>query len=58
MITIEDNGKGFDKNIENTTKSMGLRNLKNRVNYLKGTMEIHSDNQGTTINIELNIHGE
>ncbi|WP_426480509.1 tetratricopeptide repeat-containing sensor histidine kinase [Chryseobacterium sp. R2ACT005] len=58
MITIEDNGKGFDKNIENTTKSMGLRNLKNRVNYLKGTMEIHSDDQGTTINIELNIHGE
>jgi len=58
MITIEDNGKGFDKNIENTTKSMGLRNLKNRINYLKGTMEIHSDNQGTAINIELNIHGE
>ncbi|MDW9382999.1 ATP-binding protein [Chryseobacterium sp. JV558] len=58
LITIEDNGKGFDKNIENTTKSMGLRNLKNRVNYLKGKMEIHSDNQGTTINIELNTHGE
>jgi signal transduction histidine kinase len=58
LITIEDNGKGFDKNIENTTKSMGLRNLKNRVNYLKGKMEISSDNQGTTINIELNIHGE
>ncbi|MBB6329172.1 signal transduction histidine kinase [Chryseobacterium sediminis] len=58
LITIEDNGKGFDKNIENTTKSMGLRNLKNRVNYLKGTMEIHSDDQGTAINIELNIHGE
>lgn len=58
LITIEDNGKGFDKNIENTTKSMGLRNLKNRVNYLKGKMEINSDNQGTAINIELNIHGE
>lgn len=58
LITIEDNGKGFDKNIENTTKSMGLRNLKNRVSYLKGNMEIHSDDQGTAINIELNIHGE
>jgi signal transduction histidine kinase len=58
LITIEDNGKGFDKNIENTTKSMGLSNLKNRVNYLKGKMEIHSDHQGTAINIELNIHGE
>ncbi len=58
LITIEDNGKGFDKNIENTTQSMGLRNLNNRVNYLKGKMEINSDHQGTTINIELNIHGE
>jgi tetratricopeptide (TPR) repeat protein len=58
MITIEDNGKGFDKNIEKTSKSMGLLNLKNRVSYLKGKMEINSDQQGTAINIELNIHGE
>ncbi|MEE6127212.1 ATP-binding protein [Chryseobacterium arthrosphaerae] len=58
LITIEDNGKGFDKEIENTTKNMGLRNLKNRVNYLKGKMEVSSDSQGTTINIELNIDGE
>lgn len=58
LITIEDNGKGFDTDIEKTTKNMGLRNLKNRVNYLKGKMEISSDSQGTTINIELNIHGE
>ncbi len=58
LITIEDNGKGFDKDIENTTKNMGLRNLKNRVNYLKGKMEVSSDSQGTTINIELNIDGE
>ncbi|MGC5744315.1 sensor histidine kinase [Chryseobacterium sp. NFX27] len=58
MITIEDNGKGFDKKIEQTTKSMGLRNLKNRVNYLKGKMEVNSDSQGTTINIELNTNGE
>ncbi|MGK6341875.1 ATP-binding protein [Chryseobacterium sp. DT-3] len=58
MITIEDNGKGFDKKIEQTTKSMGLRNLKNRVNYLKGKMEVSSDSQGTTINIELSTDGE
>lgn len=58
LITIEDNGKGFDQHVEQTTKSMGLRNLKNRVNYLKGKMEISSDAQGTTINIELTIDGE
>ncbi|WP_326982622.1 sensor histidine kinase [Chryseobacterium sp. MYb264] len=54
MITVEDNGKGFDENIYKTSKSMGIRNLKNRVDYLKGSMEIHSDKEGTQINIELN----
>ncbi len=58
LITIEDDGKGFNKDIEKTTQSMGLRNLKNRVSYLKGKMEVNSDGQGTTINIELNIDGE
>ncbi|WP_294328216.1 tetratricopeptide repeat-containing sensor histidine kinase [uncultured Chryseobacterium sp.] len=58
FITIEDNGKGFESNKEQKTKSMGLHNLKNRVDYLKGNMEIISDNQGTTINIELSIDGE
>lgn len=58
FITIEDNGKGFESTKAQKTKSMGLRNLKNRVDYLKGTMEISSDSQGTTINIELNIDGE
>ena len=56
MITIEDDGKGFKEDIYKTTKSMGLRNLRNRVNYLKGKIEIDSDHEGTTINIELDTH--
>ncbi|WP_050019705.1 sensor histidine kinase [Chryseobacterium sp. P1-3] len=58
FITIEDNGKGFENSKVQNNKSMGLRNLKNRVDYMKGTMEVSSDSQGRTINIELNIHGE
>lgn len=58
LITIEDNGKGFNKERQEPVKGMGFLNLKNRVNYLKGKIEIHSDPQGTTINIELNTHGE
>lgn len=58
FITIEDNGKGFESHTRQKPKSMGLHNLRNRVDYLKGNMEISSDNQGTTINIELNIDGE
>lgn len=58
LITIEDNGKGFNKERQEPVKGMGFLNLKNRVNYLKGKIEIHSDPQGTTINIELSTHGE
>ena len=55
LITIEDDGKGFSQD-SSPTKSMGLHNLKTRVDYLKGKMEINSDDEGTAINIELNTH--
>lgn len=55
LITIEDDGKGFSQD-SSPTKSMGLHNLKTRVDYLKGKMEINSDHEGTAINIELNTH--
>ncbi|MCL1672449.1 sensor histidine kinase [Elizabethkingia ursingii] len=55
-ITIEDNGCGFDSgNIQNA-KGLGWSNIQNRVNYMKGKMDVDSIiHQGTTINIELNI---
>ncbi|WP_435525225.1 hypothetical protein [Chryseobacterium indoltheticum] len=55
LITIEDDGKGFSQD-PSQTKSMGFHNLKTRVDYLKGKMEINSDDEGTAINIELNTH--
>jgi len=55
LITIEDDGKGFSQD-SSPTKSMGLHNLKTRVDYLKGKMEINSDHEGTAINIELNTN--
>ncbi|MBB6369183.1 ATP-binding protein [Chryseobacterium shigense] len=56
MITVEDNGKGFKEEDYRKSKSMGLYNLKNRIDYLKGKMEINSDDEGTIINIELNTN--
>ena len=54
FITIEDNGIGFDTALLSTKRGMGLDNVKNRVEYLKGTTEIiSSPGEGTTINIEL-----
>jgi len=49
-LMIEDDGKGFDKNIE----GFGLKSIKNRVTYLNGKIKIDSNiNKGTTINIQI-----
>ena len=53
-ITVEDNGKGITESEMSKVKSLGLKNLQNRVDFLKGKMEIQSvQNEGTTINIEV-----
>ncbi|MBW8683851.1 tetratricopeptide repeat-containing sensor histidine kinase [Chitinophaga rhizophila] len=54
LITLEDDGKGFDTTI--SSKGIGLTNLRNRVGFLNGSIEITSViNEGTIINIELNV---
>ncbi len=56
FITVEDNGVGFKTNHTETRNGIGLLTIKNRVDYLNGTLEIHSiPQEGTTINIELNV---
>lgn len=56
FITLEDNGKGFDTSAIRSFKGIGLSNVKNRVDYLSGRLEINSTvNEGTSINIELNV---
>ncbi len=54
FITVEDNGKGFDPA---TVQSggIGLKNIRNRVEYFKGSLVIESSPEGTIINIELNV---
>lgn len=53
-ITVEDNGKGFDVNILDLKKGAGFSNIKYRVNYFKGTLDINSQpGNGTSVNIEL-----
>lgn len=53
VIHIEDDGIGF--NPEKKYKSMGLENIKSRVNYHKGTIDIDSrKDKGTSFIIHLN----
>jgi two-component system, NarL family, sensor kinase len=53
-ITVEDNGKGFNTSILQTSDGSGYRNLKNRVEYLNGTIDIQTaPDKGTSVNIEI-----
>ncbi len=50
-LKIKDNGKGFDfSEKHNDFKSLGLKTLKERTKFLKGTMKVDSEkNKGTTL---------
>lgn len=55
-IIVEDNGKGFDTSLPENGKGAGLTNIRSRVDYLKGRLDIHSEpGKGTLVNIELNL---
>lgn len=53
-VTIEDNGKGFDKNKVDIKAGIGLSNIYSRVEFLKGTVDIDStEGKGTLVAIHL-----
>ena len=55
-IVVEDNGKGFDTAILDTIKGAGWVNIRSRVEYLKGQLDVHAEpGRGTLVNIELNL---
>ncbi len=52
-ITIEDNGKGFDMAESGINKGAGLSNVRSRVSYLHGTMDVESARgKGTSVHID------
>ncbi|WP_412476245.1 tetratricopeptide repeat-containing sensor histidine kinase [Flavobacterium sp. TBRC 19031] len=56
LITVEDNGKGFDYKVLEKLEGLGIKNIKNRVELLDGTFDIQSQiGIGTIFNIELRI---
>lgn len=55
-ITVEDDGAGFDKQLVEQRKGIGLDNIRHRVGFLKGRLEIDTETgKGTTVNIEINV---
>jgi two-component system, NarL family, sensor kinase len=57
VISIEDNGIGFDKLQLNKFEGIGLKNIQTRVEFLRGKLEIDSQtNNGTSITIEIPVN--
>jgi two-component system, NarL family, sensor kinase len=53
-ITVEDDGKGFDTTTLKHEKGIGWTNIQNRIEFLKGKLDITSQpGKGTSVHIEL-----
>jgi two-component system, NarL family, sensor kinase len=56
LITVEDNGKGFDTALLNEAKGIGWTNIKYRLDYLKGKLDVQSQaGKGTSVNVEIKV---
>ncbi|MBO9674267.1 MAG: sensor histidine kinase [Sphingobacteriaceae bacterium] len=55
-VTVEDDGSGFDADVLKQSGGMGWPNIKNRVDFLKGRIDLQSNpGKGTSVMIEINI---
>ncbi len=53
-LIVEDDGRGFDPSRVNGHNGIGLENIRSRVEYLEGNMEIESNREeGSTFTIDL-----
>lgn len=51
-ITVQDDGQGFNLSTVERENGMGLKNVKDRILALKGTLDIQSNENGTSIYME------
>jgi two-component system, NarL family, sensor kinase len=55
-VIVEDDGVGFDKSIIETSKGAGWSNIRSRVDYLKGKLDVQSSTrQGTSVHLTFPI---
>jgi two-component system NarL family sensor kinase len=53
-IAVEDNGKGFNVEDLKNSRGSGWANIRSRVDYLKGKLDLNSEiGKGTSVNIEV-----
>ena len=52
--TIEDNGSGFDTSDKEKFEGIGLKNMRTRIEYLKGTIDVDSaPGHGTVVALHI-----
>ncbi|HEY3402356.1 MAG TPA: ATP-binding protein [Ohtaekwangia sp.] len=55
-VTVEDDGKGFDKGMLKQPTGMGWGNIQNRIEFLKGKLDVNTQpGKGTSVLIELTV---
>lgn len=55
-LTVEDNGKGFNPEDLGRVQGVGWMNIRSRVNYLGGTLDLRSKpGEGTSVSIECQL---
>jgi two-component system, NarL family, sensor kinase len=53
-VTLEDNGRGFNASAINSKEGIGLKNIKSRIQFLKGTIDFDSQpGKGTLVAIHI-----
>jgi len=58
-VTVEDDGKGFDTATLKMPGGMGWKNIRSRVEYLKGKMDVGPPrDKGHRENLKLNYYGQ
>jgi signal transduction histidine kinase len=55
VLLVEDNGTGFDSS---KTDGLGWKNIRHRVQYMEGKVNIDSNSNGTTVIIEIPLPNE
>jgi signal transduction histidine kinase len=54
-VIIDDDGNGVDTTNFSASASIGWNNIQKQIDFLKGTLDVHSKKEGTLVRIEISV---